>query len=404
MIEVVVSEEKHKEALIACADRAFGDQLPEGGFAALLPKLYGMDAKVGGNHLIAVEDGKFLGVVLTETMRYHVLDKELKIGCVGTVSVIGEARGRGIMKRLMDAALDSLRASGCDFVFLGGQRQRYAYWGFEPCGTQTCFSWNRANLKHGPKPGEGERLELVLMPELTEQARRMYEREPVRVWRAPERFYDILCSWQARPYACMRQGAFVGYVALGTDTDRETAVIREMVLDKGVSAGAVLHALADCLGIWQGTVTAEYARQDMMRELDEICESQSMSCGHRFRILNWRRVLEAMLGLKQYCSPIEDGEAVLGIREHSGKRTAVRLRACKGQITAAEAEGEETEGLRAEGIDARRAGAAENTVELTAAQAARMLFSSTQIYHRELEGIPRGWFPLPLYVREQDCC
>lgn len=405
MVEVIVSEEKHKEELIACADRAFGDELPKGGFAGLLPKLYGPSAKVGGKHFIAVEDGKFLGVVLTENMRYTVLEKELKIGCIGTVSVVEEARGRGIMKQLMDAALDSLREEGCDLAFLGGQRQRYAYWGFEGCGTQTRFHWNQANLKHGPRPGETERIQLVPMgkpcgegnpagpweedPELTEQAWRVYGKEPVRVWRSPKRFFDILCSWQAKPYACMRQGAFAGYVALCADPKGKSAAVNEMVLEKGVSAAAVLHALADCLGIMGGTITVDYGKQDIMRELEEICESESLGCGHRFLIMNWPKVLGAMLELRQYGHPIQDGEAALGITELSGKRIVVRIRVRQGQIIVTEEERKEPRA---------------DEVELTAAKAARMLFRSTQTYYRELEGIPKDWFPLPLYVAEQDCC
>ena len=390
MVEVVVSGEENREALIACADRAFGNELPEGGFAALLPKLYGIDAGVGGNHLMAVEDGRILGLVLTETMSYTVLEKELKIACIGTVAVAGEARGRGIMKLLMSEALNRLRQKGCDLVFLGGQRQRYAYWGFEACGTRTFFSWNGANLKHGPKPEERERLELVPMgKEHLRQAFELYQKEPVRVGRSPERFFDILCSWRARPYACMRQGAFAGYVALSTDEGGDRASIKEMILEKDLPAAAVLHGLADCLGIRQGTVTVDYGRQEIMRQLEAICESQSLGCSHRFLILNWPGVLEAMLHLKRHCRPLQEGEAVLGITEPSGRRTAVQIRVRKGQTTVT---GEERKEPR------------KGEAELTWAQAARVLFCNGQTYYGELEGIPESWFPLPLYVSEQDCC
>ncbi len=414
MVEVIVSQEEHKGALIACADQAFGDELPAGGFAGLLPKLYGADAKVDGNHLMAVENGRILGLVLTEIMDYTVLGNELKIACIGTVSVAKEARGRGIMKMLMSAALTRIKQEGCDFAFLGGQRQRYAYWGFEACGTQTSFSWNQANLKHGPKPEEKERIRLLPIPlsmpknrgdenlvrageaagqaeqaKLTTLAWELYRRESVQVRREPERFLDILCSWGARPYACIRQGAFAGYVALCVDPKRDRAEIKEMVLEKGVSAKAVLHGLADSLGIRQGTVTVDYGKQEMMRELEEICESQNLGWGHRFLIMDWPRVLTAMLELKQYCSPLQEKEAVLGITEPSGKRTAVKIRVEAGKITVT---GEERKEPR------------KGEIELTAAMAARMLFCSTQIYYKELEGIPESWFPLPLYVSEQDCC
>ena len=36
MVEVIVSQEEHKGALIACADQAFGDELPAGGFIFII--------------------------------------------------------------------------------------------------------------------------------------------------------------------------------------------------------------------------------------------------------------------------------------------------------------------------------------------------------------------------------
>ena len=161
MINVRISQDADREKLIACADSAFGDSVPVGGFAGLLPKLYGPGARVGGNHLIAEEDGEILGVVLAEPMEYRVFGERLKIASVGTVSVAGQARGRGIMRLLMDETVRRLREEGFDFAFLGGQRQRYAYWGFQGCGTQMGFSWNQANLKHGSELPQEDRKSVV---------------------------------------------------------------------------------------------------------------------------------------------------------------------------------------------------------------------------------------------------
>lgn len=441
MINVRISQDADREKLIACADSAFGDSVPVGGFAGLLPKLYGPGARVGGNHLIAEEDGEILGVVLAEPMEYRVFGERLKIASVGTVSVAGQARGRGIMRLLMDETVRRLREEGFDFAFLGGQRQRYAYWGFQGCGTQMGFSWNQANLKHGSELPQEERIELVPMgvpvaesrtadsaagesrtvegastdslpkntlreadPRLTEAAWRMWAGEEVGVRRDRERFFDILCSWQGKPYACMRQGRFAGYVVLGPSEDEGYARILEMVLEDGVSVPALLHALSGDLGITRGSVKPGYIKQGQMRELEEFCEGESLGCSQRFLILNWCRVLRAMMTMKQHVRPLEDGEIILGITGEDGKRTGVWIRIQEGCLTVA---GEEERNLPwperkdetgSEGMHApvRR--------ELTAAQAARLLFRSTQVFYKELEGLPAGWFPLPLCVSEQDCC
>ncbi len=451
MINARISQDADREKLIACADSAFGDSVPVGGFAGLLPKLYGPGARVGGNHLIAEEDGEILGVVLAEPMEYRVFGERLKIASVGTVSVAGQARGRGIMRLLMDETMRRLREEGFDLAFLGGQRQRYAYWGFQGCGTQMGFSWNQANLKHGSELPQEERVELVPMgvpvaeshtsdgaavesrtvdsaavesrtvegastdslpkntlreadPRLTEAAWRMWAGEEVGVRRDRERFFDILCSWQGKPYACMRQGRFAGYVVLGPSEDEGYARILEMVLEDGVSVLALLHALSGDLGITRGSVKPGYIKQGQMRELEEFCEGESLGCSQRFLILDWCRVLRAMMTMKQHVRPLEDGEIILGITGEDGKRTGVWIRIREGCLTVA---GEEERNLpRPE--QKEETGSEDMHVpvrrELTAAQAARLLFRSTQVFYKELEGLPAGWFPLPLYVSEQDCC
>ncbi len=451
MINARISQDADREKLIACADSAFGDSVPVGGFAGLLPKLYGPGARVGGNHLIAEEDGEILGVVLAEPMEYRVFGERLKIASVGTVSVAGQARGRGIMRLLMDETMRRLREEGFDLAFLGGQRQRYAYWGFQGCGTQMGFSWNQANLKHGSELPQEERVELVPMgvpvaeshtsdgaavesrtvdsaavesrtvegastdslpkntlreadPRLTEAAWRMWAGEEVGVRRDRERFFDILCSWQGKPYACMRQGRFAGYVVLGPSEDEGYARILEMVLEDGVSVPALLHALSGDLGITRGSVKPGYIKQGQMRELEEFCEGESLGCSQRFLILDWCRVLRAMMTMKQHVRPLEDGEIILGITGEDGKRTGVWIRIREGCLTVA---GEEERNLpRPE--QKEETGSEDMHVpvrrELTAAQAARLLFRSTQVFYKELEGLPAGWFPLPLYVSEQDCC
>ncbi len=411
MIKVRVSGEEDREKLIACANGAFGDSIPESGFPGLLPKLYGPEARVGGNHLIAEEDGTFLGIVLAEPMEYRILGERLRIAGVGTVSVDGQARGRGIMRLLMDETVKRLKGEKYAFAFLGGQRQRYAYWGFEGCGTEMRFSWNQANLKHGVQLPESERIELVPMGTssgegvglketdtgLTEAAWRMWQKEAVAVERDRERFFSILCSWQGKPYACMRQGRFVGYVVLSREEGRDSAGILELVLEEGVSVTALLRALADCLGILQGTLKPGYARQDMLRELEEICEGESLGCGHRFLILDWCLVLRAMMALKQSSHPLEDGEAILRIRDGEGRTEGIWIQVREGCLRVAE----ETERKPA----ATEEGGKEPVqVEFTASQAVRMLFRSTQVHYKELEGLPGSWFPLPLYVGEQDCC
>lgn len=50
---------------------------------------------------------------------------------LGNMAVDAHARGQGLMSLLMQDAVERCRREGYDLAVLGGQRQRYARFGFE---------------------------------------------------------------------------------------------------------------------------------------------------------------------------------------------------------------------------------------------------------------------------------
>lgn len=390
MVQICESQSKDKEQIIKCANEAFGEELPEGGFSQLLPKLYGEYAVTERNHLLAIEDGQILGLLLKEPVKYLAKKEELSIAAIGTVCVSPKARGRGIMKRLMDEAVQSLRQANYDCAVLGGQRQRYAYWGFEPCGTQMYFRWNQANLTHTYGQQTESALTLVPMKRAdwqTEEAFALWEQKTGRALREKSRFFDILCSWNGIPYACLKAGTFAGYVVLETFEREKKVRILEMVLREEIAAGMVLCAIRKELGISAGTVNVLPCDQRLLTELEEICEEERLEWNHKFLILNWVKVLKAMMEMKNSWQPLKDGRVILGIQE-SDRQLLVLIEVKEGKITVEQVEKGEDEAV----------------VELSAKKAARILFRHTLARTKEMNQVPEGWFPLPLYLNEQDCC
>ena len=98
MTEVIRAGREWKEKLIEFGDRIFGDDVQPGGFAALIPRVYGKDAECDKNHLIVVEDGVIQAMLLTEPTTFICGDEELRGIGVGTVSVSETARGKGYMQ------------------------------------------------------------------------------------------------------------------------------------------------------------------------------------------------------------------------------------------------------------------------------------------------------------------
>ncbi len=105
-------------------------------FKKLLPKLYGDSRNYAGIHYLVKEDDKIKALICAMPIEYNIYGNGIKACCIGMVSVHPYARSKGYMKRLMKEVLTDIKNQGYHYVFLGGQRQRYEYFGFEPSGIQ----------------------------------------------------------------------------------------------------------------------------------------------------------------------------------------------------------------------------------------------------------------------------
>ena len=123
-MEVIRAGAQWKEEILRFADRIFGDDVQPGGFAELIPDVYGPEAPCDGNHLLVLEDGKIRALLLTEPISFVRGDAILKGIGVGTVSVDEGARGRGFMQLLLKTVREWMKEEGYAFAVLSGQRQR----------------------------------------------------------------------------------------------------------------------------------------------------------------------------------------------------------------------------------------------------------------------------------------
>jgi predicted N-acetyltransferase YhbS len=176
-------------------------------FPALLPKLYRRGSFMDGAHYVAREDGRIKAAVGVYPLELNVGGAALPGRGIGMVSVHPYCRGRGHMRALMAAALDDMKRDGAVFSCLGGQRQRYEYFGYTPAGLSYRFDCNAANIRHTL----GREFKTVLSikqigPEDTDaldRIRGMHESKAAYMTRRNDRFFDILTSWKSRVFAIM---------------------------------------------------------------------------------------------------------------------------------------------------------------------------------------------------------
>ncbi len=127
-------------ALVALLDRTFTERPFRCSFSERFPHLFS-DAMVGSHHL-ALSQGEMLGCVGTYRFTANLHGMRLQVGGVGQVATAPEAQGRGVMSRLLDAALAA--ESDVDLWWLYGDAQRYGRVGFAPGGLQAeILTWER---------------------------------------------------------------------------------------------------------------------------------------------------------------------------------------------------------------------------------------------------------------------
>jgi GNAT superfamily N-acetyltransferase len=133
-------DDERAEAAVGLLDRFF----QEGGFAgdrtAIAANLGVLRRDPHHWAAIAIEEGYAIGIVTVTTMLYVEWGR---LGEIGDLYVLPEARRRGIARALVMASLDWCRAQGCSAVAVTitaeaeaahGLSRFYARFGFEPSG------------------------------------------------------------------------------------------------------------------------------------------------------------------------------------------------------------------------------------------------------------------------------
>ena len=211
--------DEDNKKLIAFLDEVFfTDDPEERDFLNLLPKCYKDKYRPAYNNFVVQDkNGEFRSAIGSFYNDMTIGDEQIKACCIGNVAVGKNYRSMGYMIELMELSVEDMRKNGVDVAYLGGQRQRYGYFGFESSGTSYRFNFSRSAYKHTLKampcgldieklsPNDAESIANI---------EKIYSKLPIRSNRKPESYFDVLCSWRDRPYILKDNGDFVGYFVL----------------------------------------------------------------------------------------------------------------------------------------------------------------------------------------------
>ena len=362
------------------ADMCFFTETSEERFETLLPKLYGEPEKTVKDHILLENDGRLKGLILPQTMIWKAGDRELLTGHIGTVCVSPDYRERGAMSRLMKTAVEELEKAGCVCIVLNGQRQRYEHYGFVPTGGKIQFVFRPANVKE--EQAEGYELKEFTQEDL-EEIEKLFCKNVLHMKRKKRDFSEILRSWSAQPLVLWnKDNKICGYCTV-VSQEKKAAIAELRLTDE-----KHLKPFLKCLfkkGFSQTVIniapgTEEYA------EAESLCEYYNILPCFNIRILQFAPLVEALLEQKSRRIRLPLGNVKLLIEGYGLL-----------EITAAE------KGVKAWKSEKKED---EADMKLSYEQAVHLLFSPLSSKREQLSGQwppAENWFPLPLYIEENDC-
>ena len=366
--------------LIPMLDEVFFSESenPRMRFNTILPKLYKPEYSPCENNIIVRENEAIKAAVGLYYDTVYVGSKSLTVGGIGNVAVANDSRGKGYMVDCMNFAIEEMKALNTDFSVLGGDRQRYGYFGYEPVGFNYKFSINKTNIKHVFNSDNKKDFRAVELKsddtEILAAIGKLYRSRPCRYERPDSKLYDILLSWDSVPFAVYEGERFVGYFV--TDYDRKN--VREI---DTVSLDDTLDTVV-CIMNALGVDSVGFSTPPYMLEkaeyLARICCDSAIYNTEMLNIFNFGRFIDAFLSLKSASGTVlGDGKFTLLV--HGIKRDEnITITVNGGKVSV-----EQTDNAP--------------DLELEHNEAVRMLCALFSQRRTGLPAFAQSWFPLPFF-------
>ena len=352
-------------------------------FTQLLPVLYQPDDELMGHNWAVREKGRIRAVVGSFPMQWQLGETTLEVAGIGGVSSHPRARGAGYMRQLMQHCVQRMRDENKHLSWLGGQRQRYGYYGYEKCGIAHTFSLSKSNLRHvysGDK--SALRFRAIASDDLTHirGAKELHDAQPFHRVRPLDSFHALLCSWQHQAQIALApDGRMIGYLVSNANGDSVAEIFAveeghpELEIARAWTEQQSGHSVRFHLAPWHRLVP----------QLGRIAEGFNVDSTGNWQVFDWVATLDALLKTRATTAPLLEGKVVVAIEDYGH----IALEVSADQITC-------------------RASDEEADLHVDAFAAHRLFFGplspAAAIDLSPKLAVLEQWCPLPLYWAKQD--
>ena len=294
-------------------------------FENLIPAFYKSTEECMRFNYAIRKNGKIRSVVGLFPVELNMGDKILKVGGIGGVATHPKERNSGMMRRVMETCINTMKEEGYHISCLGGQRQRYNYYGYEKSGTATRYIVSKNNVKHYAKTRSLTELKFeLLLPTDSERisfAKKLYDGESVHVTRKEDNFYNYLKNWNMQPWAIIDdKGRMIGYLVSDKTGKKINEIFTEDIelFDDAVCAWTLQHpdeSITFYIPFWSVKV---------LERISAFSEGTAIGESYHWQIFRWTEVIEALLTLKSGYTLLANGEINLGIENYGTVNITVK--------------------------------------------------------------------------------
>lgn len=275
------------------------DEETKRNFLELLPKLYKDKYSPAYNNVIVKEDDSIKAAIGCYPVNVIAAGKKLSFLGIGNVAVARDSRGKGYMIDLMNLSLDIMKSENFDYSLLGGQRQRYGFFGYEPIGFEYRFVIDKGNIRrilgNEAKSAFTAREITEADTEIIKKVKALNESLPFYAERSEEDMIDVLKSWRCIPYAAFEGVEFRGYFVIQQHNSSSVLEIKPVKTDD------MLNLIMCAMEV----INAEGVSLNLPAFDTELCDFMNKNCGgvsigtpEMINIFNFGRFIEAFLAVK----------------------------------------------------------------------------------------------------------
>jgi predicted N-acetyltransferase YhbS len=145
------------------------------------------DYFVPENVFVIENSGQIDSLVVLTDMRFQSLNSEFKIGGIGGVVTLPQARGQGRMSTLLNYAVDQMQQRNIPLSILWGDTGRYRNFGWEMAGSNMIFTLMGKSVK-GITPVDSLKLEGYRAEKHLDSIISMHRKRTIRVERSKAQY------------------------------------------------------------------------------------------------------------------------------------------------------------------------------------------------------------------------